>query len=286
MNINSLSVLYVVSTPIGNLQDISLRAVEILKSVHYIIAEDTRHSQALLQYFSIKTKTIALHEHNERERTLNLIERLQQGESVALISDAGTPLISDPGYYLVREVRSVGIKVVPIPGACAAIAALSVAGLPTDRFVFEGFLPVKAGARLQRLQKLQSESRTLIFYESPHRITDFLSALCAVFGGERNAVIAREMTKLFETIRSDKIKALISWMAADPNQQRGEFVIIVEGAKQDADDKQVETLRILTILLNTLSLKQAVDLTSQITAQKKNDIYEIALRIKKNNNPD
>ena len=280
MNINSLGILYIVATPIGNLQDMTLRAIEVLKTVNCIVAEDTRHSQPLLQHYAIKTPMLALHEHNERERTLKLLERLQQGESIALISDAGTPLISDPGYYLVREARVAGVKVVPLPGACAAIAALSVAGLPTDRFIFEGFLPAKAGARLQRLENLRNESRTLIFYEAPHRILDLLQALLQVMGPDRQVVLARELTKLFETIKSDTLAQLIPWVEADSNQQRGEFVVMVEGLQAATTETEQEALRILGILLASLPLKQAVTLASEITGQKKNDIYEIALQLK------
>jgi 16S rRNA (cytidine1402-2'-O)-methyltransferase len=281
MNINSLGILYIVATPIGNLQDITLRAVEVLKTVNCIVAEDTRHSQPLLQQYAIKTKVIALHEHNERERTGKLLLRLQQGEAIALISDAGTPLISDPGYYLVREARAVGIKVVPLPGACAAIAALSVAGLPTDRFIFEGFLSAKSGARLQRLERLRNESRTMVFYEAPHRILDLLQALQQVFGDDRQVVLAREITKMFETIKSDVLNKLIPWVEADSNQQRGEFVVIVAGRQEVSSETEQEAGRILGVLLEAL-LKQAVELASKITGQKKNDVYQAALQLKKN----
>jgi 16S rRNA (cytidine1402-2'-O)-methyltransferase len=282
MNINSLGILYIVATPIGNLQDITLRAVEVLKTVNCIVAEDTRHSQPLLQQYAIKTKVIALHEHNERERTGKLLLRLQQGEAIALISDAGTPLISDPGYYLVREARAVGIKVVPLPGACAAIAALSVAGLPTDRFIFEGFLSAKSGARLQRLERLRNESRTMVFYEAPHRILDLLQALQQVFGDDRQVVLAREITKMFETIKSDVLNKLIPWVEADSNQQRGEFVVIVAGRQEVSSETEQEAGRILGVLLEALPLKQAVELASKITGQKKNDVYQAALQLKKN----
>jgi 16S rRNA (cytidine1402-2'-O)-methyltransferase len=282
MNINSLGTLYVVATPIGNLQDITLRAVEVLTAVNCIVAEDTRHSQPLLQQYAIKTKVMALHEHNERERTSKLLERLQQGESIALISDAGTPLISDPGYYLVREARAIGIKVVPLPGACAAIAALSVAGLPTDRFIFEGFLSAKSGPRLQRLERLRNESRTMVFYEAPHRILDLLQALQQVFGGDRQVVLAREITKMFETIKSDVLNKLIPWVEADSNQQRGEFVVIVAGMQEVSSETEQEAGRILGVLLEALPLKQAVELASKITGQKKNDVYQAALQLKNN----
>jgi 16S rRNA (cytidine1402-2'-O)-methyltransferase len=280
MNRNSVGILYIVATPIGNLQDMSLRAIEILKSVASIVAEDTRHSQQLLQHFSINTPVLALHEHNERERTQQLLQRLQQGEDLALISDAGTPLISDPGYYLVRELQLAGMKVVPIPGACAAIAALSAAGLATDRFIFEGFLPAKAGAREHRLTELCDENRTVIFYEAPHRVLDTLQAMLLVYGPGRRVVLARELTKLFETIKSAPLAELVEWVSADPNQQRGEIVILVEGLKEVADAVLQEMRRILTTLLADLPLKQAVELTTKITGIKKNEVYALALELK------
>jgi 16S rRNA (cytidine1402-2'-O)-methyltransferase len=280
MNINSLGELYVVATPIGNLKDITLRALEILKSVSCIVAEDTRHSQTLLQHFSIDTPLLALHEHNERERTAKLLERLSQGESLALISDAGTPLISDPGYYLVREARLAGVRVVPVPGACAAIAALSAAGLPTDRFIFEGFLPAKKGARLQRLHDLCREPRTQVFYEAPHRIIDLLEDMREAWGGERQIVIARELTKRFETISSGTVYELIETVKTDLNQQKGEMVVIAAGVKGVSDASEAEAQRILTVLLAAVSHKQAVELAMELTGQKKNYIYNMALKMK------
>lgn len=282
MNINSLGILYVVATPIGNLQDMSLRAIETLKAVDCIAVEDTRHSQPLLQYYGIKAKLLALHEHNERESAHQLLARLQQGESIALISDAGTPLISDPGYFLVREVRAAGVKVVPLPGPCAMITALSVAGLPTDKFIFEGFLSPKSTSRWNRLVALRRESRTMIFYEAPHRIKELLQALLDAFGAERQVVIAREMTKLFETIKSATLGELLPWLEADANQQRGEFVVVVAGAEVTPDEaeQEAEVMRILRLLLLELPLKQAVNLVSQITGQKKNSVYTLALQIK------
>jgi 16S rRNA (cytidine1402-2'-O)-methyltransferase len=254
----------------------------VLKTVHCIVAEDTRHTQSLLQHFAITTPLMALHEHNERERAQSLITRLMQGESLALVSDAGTPLISDPGYYLVREARAAGVKVVPLPGACAAITALSVAGLPTDKFIFEGFLPAKAGARRERLERLRQEARTLIFYEAPHRILDLLQALRDVMGPARQVVLARELTKMFETIHADTLERLIPWVEADSNQQRGEFVVMVEGLPAASEDTAAEALRVLSLLLAELPLKQAVDLASKITGHKKNDVYDQALQLKKN----
>ncbi len=281
MNRNSLGTLYIVATPIGNLQDMSLRAIDTLKSVAWIAAEDTRHSAALLKHYSITTKTVPLHEHNERERTDRLLESLQRGESIALISDAGTPLISDPGYHMVHEARTQGVRVVPIPGACAAIAALSASGLPTDRFIFEGFLPAKSVAKTQRLAALAEESRTLIFYESPHRIVETMQAMQDVLGSQRIVVIARELTKLFETIHSGTIAETLSWMTNDTDQQRGEFVVLVAGADAVSQQKTAESERILTLLLEELPLKQAVDLTVKITQSRRNDVYAFALSLKK-----
>jgi 16S rRNA (cytidine1402-2'-O)-methyltransferase len=279
MNINSIGSLYIVATPIGNLQDITLRAIELLKTVNLIVAEDTRHSQSLLQYYAINTAVMPLHEHNERERTIKLLERLQAGDSVALISDAGTPLISDPGYYLVREARLANIKIVPVPGPCAAIAALSAAGLPTDRFLFEGFLPAKDNARLQRLKALAAESRTMIFYEAPHRILALLEAMQEAFGGQREIVIARELTKLFETIKSGVLDEMVPWVKADTNQQRGEIVVLVAGAPEISAEIAENCQQTLSILLKELPLKQAVEIAVKLTGGRKNDLYQMALRI-------
>jgi len=271
--------LYIVATPIGNLGDMSPRAVDILRGVDVIAAEDTRHSRVLFNQFSIQTHCIALHEHNEVYALAGLVERLQAGESVALISDAGTPLISDPGYRLVQAVRQAGIPVVPIPGASAMIAALSVSGLPSDRFVFEGFLPAKGGSRRQALEQLGSEARTLIFYESPHRILDSLQDMAAIFGGERRAVLARELTKLFETVLDDTLEGLCEQVRADANQQKGEMVVLVHGAEvQDVDE--VGLKGVLEPLLAELPLKQAVSLAVKISGVKKNVVYELALKIK------
>ncbi len=281
MNINHSGTLYIVATPIGNLQDMGLRAVEILKTVDCIAAEDTRHSLPLLKHFSINTPAISLHEHNERERGVKLLERLQQGESIALISDAGTPLISDPGYFLVREAKELGIRVVPIPGPSAVIAALSASGLATDRFVFEGFLPAKTKLRIERLEALRAEPRTMIFYEAPHRILELLEDMQKVFGQTRRAVIARELTKMFETIQSGILSELTAWVNADANQQRGEIVVLVEGEKElVSEGKKMAGHHILTILLEELPLKQAVELAAKITGERKNTLYQQALTLK------
>jgi len=271
-------VLYVVATPIGNLADMVPRAVETLQTVALIAAEDTRHSSRLLSHFDIKTPAVAYHDHSDEQRTEQLIKRLLGGDDLALISDAGTPLISDPGYRLVRQARQHGIQVVPIPGACALIAALSAAGLPSDRFAFEGFLPAKQGARVTQLQQLAKQTHTLIFYEAPHRILETLQDMEAVFGAEREVVIAREVSKTFETITSDKVTNLVQWVAADSNQQRGEIVVLVHGApKTDADELDAEAQRTMQILLEELPLKQAARLGAKLTGLKKNFLYQWAL---------
>ena len=271
--------LYVVATPIGNLDDISARALRTLSEVALIAAEDTRHSARLLQHFGIATPLQACHEHNEREHGGRFIGRLQAGDDVALISDAGTPLISDPGYHLVRQARAAGVRVVPIPGACALVAALSAAGLPSDRFIFEGFLPAKMAGRRTRLEMLREEPRTLIFYEAPHRILECIEDLCAIFGGERLAVLGRELTKTFETLKGLPLGELREWVAADSNQQRGECVLLVAGweAPQGDDQLSVEALRVLDLLLAELPLKRAAALAAEITGVRKNLLYQAAL---------
>lgn len=270
--------LFIVATPIGNLGDITFRAIEILKTVDCVAAEDTRHSQQLLNYYGVKTPLISLHAHNEQQRINELLPQLQAGKQIALITDAGTPLISDPGSRLVQALHQAHIPVSPIPGACAAISALVVSGLSSERFVFEGFLPAKGATRQQRLNELADETRTIIFYEAPHRITDLLAELVAVCGGERLATLARELTKTFETIRQDKLAALQHWVSEDANQRKGEFVIILQGAASEtqlADDQELQ--RILSILLAELPLKQAVALAVKITRLKRNRVYSAAL---------
>lgn len=270
--------LYIVATPIGNLGDISQRAIEVLQQVDVIAAEDTRHSSHLLQHYAIKTQTLSLHEHNEQQRSEELLKRLQQGESVALISDAGTPLISDPGYRLVSLVRQHDIKVVPIPGSCALITALSASGLASDRFSFEGFLPAKASNRRQVLESLQQETRTMIFYESPRRLLASLNEIGQVMGLDRKVCLARELTKLHETIITLPIAELIEWVASDSNQQRGECVVLVDGAVvEESSDEEVT--RTLTILLEDLPVKRAAALTAKLLNVSKNKAYELALKI-------
>ena len=270
--------LYVVATPIGNLQDMSLRAIETLKSVDKIAAEDTRHSMLLLDHYSIKKPTLSLHEHNERDRINSIIHTLQAGESVALISDAGTPLINDPGYHIVRAAREAGMSVVPIPGACAAIAAISAAGLPTSRFTFEGFLPAKQEACRKRLSLLANETRTMIFYETPHRLMMALEVMAEIFGIERQCVVARELTKIHETILSDSLANMIKHFQTATKQIRGEFVICVAGVDEDAVVSEVFPEKVLDILLEELPLKQAAALASKITGERKNVLYELALK--------
>ncbi|MFK4131143.1 16S rRNA (cytidine(1402)-2'-O)-methyltransferase [Pseudomonas luteola] len=270
--------LYIVATPIGNLEDISARALRILKEVSLIAAEDTRHSSRLLQHFGINTPLAACHDHNEREQGGRFINRLLEGGSVALVSDAGTPLISDPGFHLVRQARAAQIPVVPVPGASAVIAALSAAGLPSDRFIFEGFLPAKATVRRSRLDALKQEERTLIFYEAPHRLLESVEDLAAIMGGERVAVLARELTKTFETIKDAPLGELVEWIRSDSNQQRGECVLLISGYESaEKDSLPPEAVRILNILLAEMPLKRAAALAAEITGERKNMLYQFAL---------
>ena len=279
-----LGCLYVVATPIGNLGDISQRAIETLQSVDYIAAEDTRHSRRLFSHFNISTPTIAYHDHSNVRRVQKIGELLQEGKSVALVSDAGTPLISDPGYQLVNYVRHLNISVVPIPGACAMVSALSIAGLPSDRFAFEGFLPAKPTARQVRLNAVMKEPRTLIFYESTHRLLESLKDMIAVFGGDRTAVIARELTKTFETVLSGPLSELLQRITDDVNQQKGEFVLIVSAYKKAVDETMVgETVvsefaeHTMQVLLGELPIKQAAAIGAKLTGLKKRVLYQWAL---------
>lgn len=270
--------LYIVPTPIGNLGDLSPRAQQILAEVAAIAAEDTRHSRKLLQQFAINNEVFALHEHNERERAQAVITRLQAGDSLALISDAGTPLISDPGYVLVQQCREQGLRVVALPGPCAITTALSGAGLPTDRFTFEGFLPAKPQQRRKTLADLVAEPRTLVFYESPHRIVATLQDLQEVFGAERKMVLARELTKQFETYLSGSIAEVAAQVNADANQQRGEFVLMLSGAPAVEQEADVQTgLRTLQLLREHLPLKKAAACAAEIHGLRKNQLYQLAL---------
>ncbi|MGR6981073.1 16S rRNA (cytidine(1402)-2'-O)-methyltransferase [Testudinibacter sp. P27/CKL/0425] len=275
---NQSGILYIVATPIGNLQDISQRALAIFSEVDLIAAEDTRHSGLLLSHYGIKKSLFALHDHNEQQKAEVLLQRLQQGENIALISDAGTPLISDPGFHLVRHCRQAGIKIVPIPGACAAITALCAAGIASDRFCFEGFLPAKSKARRDKFEALKAETRTLIFYESPHRILDSLQDMQTVWGGERYVVLARELTKTWETIHGDKLENLLDWLQQDDNRTKGEMVLVVEG--QSAVEQPVfsnEAIRALKLISQELPLKKAAAIVAEIYGYKKNGLYQFGL---------
>lgn len=273
-------ILHIVATPIGNLNDITLRALEVLRQVDLIAAEDTRHSRKLLDAYQITTRLIAVHDHNEADKASYLCRLLGEGKSIALISDAGTPLISDPGYRLVREVREAGFQVVTIPGACAAIAALAVAGLPTDRFLFVGFLPAKDHARRLALEQLRGQTATLVLYESPKRILGLLRVIAAIMGGARKVVIAKELTKAFETVRGGTAEELAAWLEEDAQRQRGEFVVLIEGYQDSSDGALIDAavLRSIAIAQAYLPLKKACALVSELTGLAKNQLYEAALK--------
>jgi 16S rRNA (cytidine1402-2'-O)-methyltransferase len=263
------------------LQDLSPRAQEILAEVDVIWAEDTRHSRKLLNHFGIDTPTRSLHDHNEKQLSSLVCDRVEKGENCALISDAGTPLISDPGFVLVREAHARGIKISPIPGPSAAITALSASGLPSDRFVFEGFLPAKSTARRNKLKWLAAEHGTLIFYESPRRLGETIDDMVEVFGGERRVVIARELTKLYETIRQMTLEDLKNWLIEDQNQSRGELVILLEGNHQPpGEEVEMQIDRLLSLLAEELPIKQAATLAAKLTGKKKNALYEQLLKLK------
>lgn len=270
--------LYIVPTPIGNLGDMSSRAIEVLNQVSLIACEDTRHSGKLLSHFGITTKTTALHDHNERARAQWIVDQLAAGQSIALISDAGTPLISDPGYHLVSHVRQSGFNVIPLPGPCAAITALSASGLPSDRFTFEGFLPSKEKARADKLLAMKEDPRTLIFYESPHRIEHSLTTMVEVLGADRHVVMAREVTKTFETFLSGPVSEVLAKVSTDPNQQKGEIVLMVHG-HHVSDDEGIPTVAIntLKLLCEELPLKKAAAIAAQIHGLKKNALYKYGL---------
>jgi 16S rRNA (cytidine1402-2'-O)-methyltransferase len=272
--------LYVVATPIGNLRDITLRALDILAAVDVVAAEDTRNTANLLSHHTIRARQlISVHQHNERESASKLIKLIQGGQSVAFVSDAGTPAISDPGSLLVQAILAAGLRVIPIPGASAVIAALSASGFPEQRFLFYGFLPNKSAARCLALQSLQDYPYVLAFYEAPHRILDCITDLCLILGGERQITLAREITKLFETIHSCALRDAQAWLLSDSNQQRGEFVVLVSGAPQN-QGLSPESERTLKCLLAELPLKQAVMLAAQISEGSRNELYDLALKIK------
>jgi 16S rRNA (cytidine1402-2'-O)-methyltransferase len=276
----SKGILYVVATPIGNLDDLTPRAVETLKQVDFIAAEDTRHTRPLLRHYAIDTPMRALHQFNERAQLTPLLEALASGQSIALVSDAGTPLISDPGFPLVRAYAAEGGRVVPIPGACAMVCALSVSGLPADRFLFAGFPPRGRSQRQSWLQALSRDRSTLIFYESSHRVVESLQEMVCQFGAERDGVIARELTKTYETVLRGSLGALLEILQQDEDQRKGEFVILVAGSTVASQSRiEVDVERVLITLLQELPLKQAVSLASKITGLKKNKLYNQALDI-------
>ncbi|MEW8287921.1 MAG: 16S rRNA (cytidine(1402)-2'-O)-methyltransferase [Candidatus Thiodiazotropha endolucinida] len=276
----SKGVLYVVATPIGNIEDISQRALETLKQVDFIAAEDTRHTRPLLKHYGINTPLRAFHQYNEHAKLEMMLQILDAGQSIALVSDAGTPLISDPGFPLVRELIQRGGRVVPVPGASALICALSASGLPTDRFMFLGFPPRQTGQRLAWLQTFADEVSTLVFYESSHRVADSFAAMCEVFGSGREGVIARELTKLHETILRGSLESLSERLRQDRDQQKGEFVILIRGATGDAGERiEVDIEQMLITLMAELPLKQAVSLASRVSGIKKNILYKQALKI-------
>ena len=271
--------LFVVATPIGHLDDITYRAIEVLKSVSLIAAEDTRQSAPFLRHFNINTPLTACHDHNEDSKIKSIIEKLKLGENVALISDAGTPLISDPGFRLVRAAQQAGIRVTPVPGACAAIAALSSVGLPSDRFMFVGFLPSKSSQRQIELEALKNHTETLIIYEAPHRIADSLKDIVNIFGAERPIGFAREITKTFETIVQKPAGELLAFVEADHHQQKGEIVLVIGGNTQPEDQEQSKTDDLLKRLLQDLSVKSAAQLAADLTGQKKKPLYQRALEL-------
>jgi 16S rRNA (cytidine1402-2'-O)-methyltransferase len=270
------AVLYIVATPIGNLGDISERAIEILKQVDLIAAEDTRHSKTLLERFGIKSKITSYHEHNEEKVTQQLIQQIQAGESIAIISDAGTPLINDPGYKIVVAAHDNNIQVVPIPGPSAIITALSASGLPTNKFIYEGYLPAKSEARKTRLKELKIESRTLVFYEAPHRIVESVKIMQEILGDNRRVTIARELTKKFEQIVRESLSVINEKLESEEIKHKGEFVVIVEGAKEMSVSDE-EVLRINQILAEKMTPKDAAGLTAKITDKKKNEVYQLVI---------
>jgi 16S rRNA (cytidine1402-2'-O)-methyltransferase len=273
-----VATLYIVATPIGNLQDMVPRALEILQQATVIAAEDTRHSAKLMAHFGITTPMVSYHDHSRGADEQRLLAVLRDGGNVALISDAGTPLISDPGYRLVRTALARGFKVVPVPGPSAVISALSVAGLPTDRFSFEGFLPAKSSARRTALEALALEGRTMVFFEAPHRIVETLQDMRDIFSPQRPATLARELTKTFETVRQDSLAQLLDWVVADDNQQRGEIVLVVQGAPAQAVEISAEHQRILRLLAAELPPKKAAALTAEITGADKKQLYQLLIR--------
>jgi 16S rRNA (cytidine1402-2'-O)-methyltransferase len=269
--------LYVVATPIGNLRDLTLRALDVLRDADVVAAEDTRVTQHLLDHYGIRKPLIAAHEHNERAAAERISSVLREGRSVALVSDAGTPGISDPGTHIVAAVRAAGMRIVPVPGANAAAAALSVCGCDAQRFLFYGFLPAQAGTRRRVLETLKALPFALVFHEAPHRIAPTLADMHSVFGGARHIVIARELTKLFETVHQTTLDAAAAWIDADANRRRGEFVLIVEGADETENIADDEVGRALALLLDELPMSRAVKLAAALTGARRNHVYQLAL---------
>ncbi|MCT7360739.1 16S rRNA (cytidine(1402)-2'-O)-methyltransferase [Thalassolituus pacificus] len=270
---------YVVATPIGNLADLTERAKQVLTSVDVIACEDTRHTAKLLQHLGLRKPLLSVHEHNERERVEQIARHLEQGQSMALVSDAGTPLISDPGYPLVQALRARGLNVSPIPGVSAIITALSAAGLPTDRFTFEGFLPHKSGAKREKLLAQEQEARTLVYYESKHRILDTLEVMAEVFGAERQACVARELTKTFETFYHGTLPGILSQLQADADQQKGEFVVMIAGNPDPAPASEVDSNKLFRLLLAELPPKKAAAIIADLTGENKKELYQKALEM-------
>lgn len=271
-------ILYIVATPIGNLDDITQRALDTFAQVDLIAAEDTRHSGLLLNHYGIKKPFFALHDHNEQQKAVILVEKLTKGENIALISDAGTPLISDPGFHLVRHCRQAGIRVVPVVGACAAIGALSCSGIASDRFCFEGFLPAKTKSRCDKLETLSEEPRTLIFYESTHRILDTLADMQKIWGSDRYIVMARELTKTWETIYGDTLGNLIEWLNEDSNRTKGEIVLIVEGKSETEEESfSPQAVKLFQLLTNEMPMKKAAGIVAETFSYKKNALYQFGL---------
>lgn len=280
-SVSGSGVLYIVATPIGNLEDITVRAEKVLASVDFVAAEDTRHSGRLLQALTINKPMVALHDHNERDRAESVLDRIVAGENAALVSDAGTPLISDPGYVLVRRARERGLRVIPVPGACALVAALSVAGLPTDRFIFVGFLPAKRSGRQAVLDGLKSETATLVFYESPHRIIDMVDDVANVLGAEREMAVMRELTKTFETFYGGGARDVHQQLVGDANATKGEFVVMVRGAEVVPEQLPgVDVDKMLQLLCGELPVKKAARIGAELTGMSRNELYQRALELK------
>ena len=280
MNDRTVGTLYIVATPIGNLGDVSSRALDILAHVDRIAAEDTRHTQKLLRHYGLNCHLTSLHGHNEQSKANALLERLLAGDNVALVSDAGTPLISDPGSQLVTTVAAAGVKVVPIPGACAAIAALSVSGLPTEHFVFEGFLPARAARRKKRLVQMRSETRTMVFYEAVHRVMDFFNECQQVFGDSRRMVVARELTKQYESVVRGTVAEIIAYYELHTDQLRGEFVVVIEGVEDEVEAAVLDPKTVLTVLLTECKASKAAALAAKLCGLKKSELYQMALTLR------